>query len=69
MKSKTGLLPSRDDPINEVSYFEGKVMVDVGIVRVELEIAEALAIASKIICICEVIERGRHTETDSSIKS
>ena len=57
----TGDLPSRDGE-SKVGFNEGKVLVNIGTENVELEIADALALASQIICICEVHERVRNQQ-------
>lgn len=62
---KSGLLPPRDKSEELVAVVNDKVLVDVGSVRIELELADALALASKIICVCEVVERGRHSQATS----
>ena len=68
--SKDGNLPPRPgEQQNSVQYDDGKILVQVGTENVELEIADALAMASQIICICEVHERVRREQADSGNKS
>jgi hypothetical protein len=58
---KAGTLPSRDGTAvpDNVLFDDGKILVELGGARTAMNVADALALASKLICLCEVVERAR----------